>query len=156
MERIGDYEVLRQIGAGGMGEVYLAYDPRLERQVAIKRVREGHDSEHHRARFLREAKLAAGFVHPAIVQVFDLLEVDGIDHIVMEYVAGRSLRQVLEEDGPLPLERGLRVGRAVAEALAYAHRHRVVHRDVKADNVVLTHDGQAKVMDFGIARQVLP
>ncbi len=138
-----------------MGEVFLAYDPRLDRQVAIKRIRPdtGLEAEHRR-RLQREARVAAGLLHPAIVQVFDLLTIDDVDPIVMEYVPGTSLRRALDA-GPLPLAEGLRIAGAVADALAYAHQKGVVHRDLKSENVLLTPEGDAKIADFGIARRLV-
>ncbi|HEX6898923.1 MAG TPA: protein kinase [Thermoanaerobaculia bacterium] len=151
---IGPYQVLRRLGAGGMGEVFLAHDPRLERRVAIKRIRSESGSDPaRRARFLREARVAASLSHPALVQVFDLLEEDGADNIVMEYVAGSTLFELLRR-GPLPLAEGLRIAVAVADGLAYAHRQGVLHRDLKTENVLLTPEGEAKIADFGIARRL--
>jgi len=150
---IGPYRVIRRLGAGGMGEVFLAHDPRLDRPVAIKRIRSeiGTDPAR-RARFLREARVTASLSHPAIVQVFDLPSEGGADHIVMEYVAGTTLHRLLEQ-GPLPVSEGLPIALALAEGLACAHRHGVVHRDLKAENVLLTADGEPKIADFGIARR---
>ena len=151
---IGPYRVDRRLGGGGMGEVFLAWDPRLEREVAVKRIRSrreetGSDPER-RARFRHEARITAALNHPAIVQVFDLITEGDTDHLVMEYVPGLSLHQVLRQ-GPLPLARGLAVAEDVAEGLAYAHRRGVLHRDLKTENVLLTPDGEAKITDFGIA-----
>lgn len=151
---IGPYRVIRPLGGGGMGEVFLVYDPRLERQVAIKRIRAGSlPGSEPRARFLREARVAAALAHPAIVQVFDFLSEDGLDHIVMEYVPGSTLRQALAS-GPFPLEDGLAVALAIAQGLAYAHERGVVHRDLKTENVLLSPDGRVKIADFGIARRL--
>lgn len=151
---IGPYRVIRRLGDGGMGEVFLVYDPRLDRQVAIKRIRaeSGGDPER-RVRFLREARVAAALAHPALVQVFDLLSEDGLDHIVMEYVPGSTLRQALA-GGPFPLDEGLAVALPVAQGLAYAHERGVVHRDLKTENVLLSPDGRVKIADFGIARRL--
>jgi tetratricopeptide (TPR) repeat protein/tRNA A-37 threonylcarbamoyl transferase component Bud32 len=151
-ELIGPYQVIRRLGAGGMGEVFLAHDPRLDRPVAIKRIRGAGDPVR-RARFLREARLAAGLSHPAIVQVFDLVSEGGDDHIVMEHVAGTTLRERLQEEGPLRPAQGLPLAAAVAEGLAEAHRHGIVHRDLKSENVLLTAGGQPRIADFGIARR---
>jgi serine/threonine-protein kinase len=150
---IGPYRVIRRLGAGGMGEVFLAHDPRLDRPVAIKRIRsESGADPARRARFLREARVTAGLSHPAIVQVFDLPNEGGADHIVMEHIAGTTLRRRLES-GPLRLSEGLPLAVAVADGLACAHRHGVVHRDLKSENILLTADGQPKIADFGIARR---
>lgn len=155
-ETLGPYRILSRLGSGGMGEVLLAYDPRLERRVAIKRVRhQGGDDELRRARFQREARLAAGLAHPSIVQVFDLLTEGDEQLIVMEHVAGPTLRQLLDDEGPLPIAEGLKVGIAVARGLAHAHRHGVVHRDLKSENILLDEDAGAKITDFGIARLLL-
>jgi tetratricopeptide (TPR) repeat protein len=153
---VGPYRILRHLGAGGMGEVFLAHDPRLGREVAIKRLRpeSGLDPER-RARLLREARVAAALNHPSIVQVFDLLEEeDGTASIVMEYVPGPTLHQLLK-GGPPPVAEGLRLATAVAEGLACAHQRGVLHRDLKAENVLLPPEGPAKIADFGIARRVL-
>jgi serine/threonine-protein kinase len=155
-EHIGPYQVIRRLGAGGMGEVFLAHDPRLERQVAVKRIRtDGPPDPSLRARLRREARLAASLQHPAVVQVFDWVTEDGADHIVFELVPGTTLRQALaKRGGPLPLPEALTVAVRVAEGLAYAHRRGVVHRDLKTENVLLTEEGEAKISDFGIARRL--
>ena len=151
---IGPYQVIRPLGGGGMGEVFLVYDPRLERQVAIKRIRAADaPGSEPRSRFLREARVAAALAHPAIVQVFDLLSDDGLDYIVMEYVAGSTLRQALAA-GPFSRENGLAVALAIARGLAYAHEQGVVHRDLKTENILLGPDGRVKIADFGIARRL--
>ncbi len=153
---VGPYQVIRHLGAGGMGEVLLAYDPRLDRRVAIKRIRSDRAADGtRRARFQREARLAAALQHPAIVQVFDFVTGDGGEHIVMEYVPGTSLHATLDREGPMPLARGLGIARAVVRGLDYAHRHGVVHRDLKSENVLITAEGEAKIADFGIARRYL-
>src|SRR6185436_11509621 len=149
---IGPYRVIRPLGRGGMGEVFIAYDPRLDRQVAIKRIRPGSDDPERRARFLREARVTAALSHPCIVQVFDFPSEEGADHIVMEYVPGTSLRDLLQQ-GPLPLHARLQIAAAVAAGLAYAHRHGVIHRDLKTENVLVTPGGEVKIADFGIARR---
>jgi serine/threonine-protein kinase len=135
-----------------MGEVFLAWDDRLERPVAAKRVRpdKGAGSAR-RERFRREARAAAKLSHPNVVQVFDLVEGDG-DWIVMEYVQGRSLAEILRDSGPLPAGAAIDLARQVAEGLAAAHARGLVHRDLKAENVMVTPAGQAKILDFGLAR----
>lgn len=151
-ERIGAYRLVRRLGSGGMGEVFLAWDDRLERPVAAKRVRPDKESgSARRERFRREARAAAKLSHTNVVQVFDLVEGDG-DWIVMEYVQGRSLAEILRDAGPLPAGAAVDLARQVAEGLAAAHAQGLVHRDLKAENVMVTPAGQAKILDFGLAR----
>jgi tRNA A-37 threonylcarbamoyl transferase component Bud32/tetratricopeptide (TPR) repeat protein len=153
--KIGPYQLLRRLGAGGMGEVYLAYDERLDRQVAIKRIRsdKGPSSER-RERFRREARVAARLNHPAIVQIYDVLADGDVDSIVMEAVEGTDLRTLID-DRPVPLERAVAIARDVAAGLAEAHRLGIVHRDLKTENVLVTPAGHAKITDFGIAKSLL-
>lgn len=155
-EHLGPYRVIRSLGRGGMGEVFLAHDPRLDRRVALKRIhrQEMPDGTSAQARFRREARIAAGLDHPGIVRVHDLLEVDGDLVLVMEHVPGRTLRELVDEhpDG-LPVARATAVARAVVRALAHAHSKGVVHRDLKTENVLVTDEGNGvKIADFGIAR----
>ncbi len=159
IRRFGRYEVIRPLGRGAMGVVYLARDPQLERAVALKTVwwpeRRGDDERLRaevRARFLREARAAARFVHSSIVTVFDVGEEGDVTFIAMEYVAGRTLADLLAEEGPLPPARAAGLAASVADALAYAHAKGVVHRDVKPANLLVGGDGQVKVADFGIAK----
>ena len=154
--RLGPYEILAPIGAGGMGEVYKARDTRLERVVAIK-ILPAHVSSNPdlKARFEREARALSGFQHPHICTLYDVgrQEVpDGaVDYLVMEYLEGDTLAARLER-GPLPTAELLRVATAVADALDKAHRQGVVHRDLKPGNIVLTRSG-AKLLDFGLAKE---
>jgi serine/threonine-protein kinase len=155
-ERIGAYRIESRLGRGGMGEVFLAWDERLERRVAVKRIRLDADlPPSQRERFRREARSAARLSHPAIVQVHDLVSDEAGDAIVMEYVPGISLAERLAS-GPLAPAEALRCARQIAEGLAAAHQAGVIHRDLKAENVILTPGGQAKILDFGLARPVLP
>ena len=165
--RLGAYEILSPIGAGGMGEVYKARDTRLDRTVAVKVLprdvsadadpSKGSGSAQatlkadRRARFEREAKTVAGLSHPHICPLFDVGDHEGSMFLVMEYLAGQTLAERLEK-GPLPLERALAIAAEIAEALAAAHRQGVIHRDLKPGNVMLTPRGHAKVLDFGLAR----
>ena len=152
---VGPYRVTVPLGRGGMGEVYEAYDTRLERTVALKRVhlQGSGSSTSRRRRFRREARAAAGLGHPAIVQIYDILEQDGEDWLVMERVEGRTLSELVE-DGPLPEERALPLARQIAEGLAAAHERGVVHRDLKTENVIVTPEGRAKILDFGLAKRL--
>jgi serine/threonine protein kinase len=149
--RLGPYEILAAIGAGGMGEVYRARDTRLDRTVAIK-VLPAHVSADpdRQARFAREAKTIAGLNHPHICTLHDIGEHEGTTYLVMEHLTGETLAERLEK-GPLPLEQALTVATEIAEALAAAHRQGVVHRDLKPGNVMLTKGG-ATLLDFGLAR----
>jgi predicted ATPase len=154
-ERIGPYRIEARLGAGGMGEVYKAYDERLERWVALKRISPqlSRDAAAQRERLLREARASARLSHPAIVQVFDLMQVDGADCIVMELVEGTPLSSLLH-GGPLAWPRAVALAREIAAALGAAHAQRIVHRDLKTENVMVTPDGHAKVFDFGISKRV--
>src|SRR5881409_486786 len=149
--RLGPYEVIAPVGAGGMGEVYRARDTRLGRDVAVK-VLPSHLSENAeaRARFEREARVVSGLNHPHICVLHDLGREGEIDYLVMELVEGESLAQRIAR-GPLPTAEMLRLGAQIADALDRAHRAGVVHRDLKPGNVMLTKSG-AKLMDFGLAR----
>ena len=155
-EVIGDrYELEELVGSGGMSSVYRARDRLLERHVALK-VLHHHFTfdEEYVERFRREARAVAQLAHPNIVTVIDRGEADGRQFIVFEYIDGRSLKELLERDGPLPARRALALAIGVARGLAYAHEHGIVHRDVKPQNVLLNGDGRAKVTDFGIARSL--
>src|SRR5436305_5634330 len=152
---IGPDRVLKPLGAGGVGEGFLRYDERLERKVAIKRIRSGTGvTPERRERFRREARMAAKLNHPAIVQIYDVLTEGDESYIVMEHVEGTNLRRLLD-DGPLPVEEVVALARDVAEGLAEAHRQGIVHRDLKSENVLVTPEGRAKIADFGIAKRVL-
>ncbi len=151
--QIGPYKIRERLGVGGMGEVFAALDGKLGRLVAIKRVRpDAQATPSRRQRFLREAQLAARLNHPAIVQIYSLLEEGDDLYIVMEYVAGTTLRQRLASGGPLPPTELARIARALAEGLREAHRQGIIHRDLKTENVLLSSTGAVKMSDFGIAR----
>src|SRR5512137_50640 len=149
--RLGPYEILAPLGAGGMGEVYKARDTRLGRDVAIK-VLPAHLSANPeiRARFEREARAISQLNHPHICSLHDIGRQEGIDYLVMEYLEGETLAERLQK-GPLPAEQVLRYGIETAQALDCAHRSGIVHRDLKPGNIMLTKSG-AKLMDFGLAR----
>jgi len=153
--KLGPYEILAPLGAGGMGEVYRARDTRLNRTVAIKILPAQFTSDPvSKQRFEREAKTISGLNHPHICVLYDIGHQDGVDYIVMECVEGETLANRLEK-GPLPLEQVLKVGREIAEALDKAHRNGVVHRDLKPGNIMLTAAG-AKLLDFGLAKPAAP
>jgi serine/threonine protein kinase len=150
--RVGPYCVVRRIGSGGMGVVYLATDTRLERRVALKAFKRGRETslESERESMLREAKHAAGLNHPAIAALYDVGESDGIPFIAMEYIEGVGLRDALPRSG-FGLERTLAIATDLAGALAHAHAFGVVHRDLKPENLILTPTGSIKILDFGLA-----
>jgi serine/threonine protein kinase len=149
------YELDEVVGTGGMSSVYRAHDRLLERDVALKVLHEqfGEDGEHVE-RFRREARAVAQLSHPNIVTVIDRGEQDGRQFIVFEYVAGENLKSLVEREAPLPEDEAVELALQVARALAFAHDHGLVHRDVKPQNVLLTDLGEAKVTDFGIARSL--
>jgi serine/threonine protein kinase len=149
-DRLGPYEILAPIGAGGMGEVFKARDTRLGRDVALKvlpaRVADDPDR---RTRFETEARTVGALNHPGIVTLHDIGNENGIGYLVTEFIDGASLRQAR----PKGLRRQLDVAAQIAEALAAAHAAGVTHRDLKPENIMVTRDGRAKILDFGLARQ---
>ena len=153
---ISHYKVLEKIGQGGMGEVYLAQDTTLDRKVALKFLPEElRQDSTARKRFLREAKSAAALDHPFICHIHEIGEANGKDFISMEYIRGTTLQEKLGE-GPLPLRNVLETAGEIAEALEAAHEQGIVHRDLKPSNIMLTPKGHVKVMDFGLAKRVVP
>lgn len=162
-QRFGRYEILAELGRGGMGIVYKARDPKINRVVAVKTISlAGHalqDEKEYRERFFREAEAAGRLSHPGIVTIFDVGEEPETraPFIVMEYVPGQTLDKLLlsREDHKMPAEEALQLALEVAEALDCAHGQGVVHRDIKPANILLTKDGRAKIADFGIAKLTL-
>jgi serine/threonine-protein kinase len=149
----GRYRVISRLGSGGMADVYLAQDQLLGREVAVK-VLHSHFAEDHEfvERFRREASSAAALSHPNIVGIFDRGEWNGTYYIAMEYVAGRSLKAIVREEGPLDPARAIDIVVQILRAARFAHRRGVIHRDLKPHNVILDEEGRARVTDFGIAR----
>jgi serine/threonine protein kinase/tetratricopeptide (TPR) repeat protein len=155
-DRIGPYRVQEPIGAGGMGQVYRAHDTKLERDVAIKILPKAFVLDPDRlARFEREAKTLASLNHPHICTIHEVLNAGDQTCIVMEYIDGRPLATMIPHQRGLPVEVVVRYGSQIADALAHAHQRRIVHRDLKAANVVITTEGRAKVLDFGLATRVV-
>jgi serine/threonine-protein kinase len=149
---LGSYRVERLLGRGGMGAVFLAYDTTLHRQVAVKVIAHSPDSANVDTRVLREARNAAALNHPHICTILEVGHAAAVSFIAMEYVAGRSLRDVIDR-GALPLPDVLRFGMQAADALAYAHANGVIHRDFKAANVIVDDDNRLRVVDFGLAHR---
>ena len=154
-QRLGPYEILSAIGAGGMGEVYRAHDARLNREVALKVLPEIFASDPGRmARFEREARVLAALNHPNIAAIYGLEEFGSGRALVMELVTGETLADRIAK-GPIPLDEALPIAKQVAEALEYAHDHGVIHRDLKPANIKVTADGTVKVLDFGLAKALM-
>src|ERR1700732_1407597 len=151
--KLGSYEVVAPIGAGGMGEVYQAHDTKLGRDVAIKVLPEAfaHDSER-LARFQREAKMLAALNHPNIATIHELEQSNGTSYLVMELVSGETLAERIKREGAVPVEEALAICKQIAEALEAAHEKGIIHRDLKPANVKVTPEGKVKVLDFGLAK----
>jgi serine/threonine protein kinase len=152
-QRLGPYEILSAIGAGGMGEVYQAHDTKLGRDVAIKVLPEAfaHDAER-LSRFEREAKMLASLNHPNIATIHGLEQSNGTSYLVMELVSGETLAERVKRDGAVPMEEALAIAKQIAEALEAAHEKGIIHRDLKPANVKVTPEGRVKVLDFGLAK----
>ncbi|HSK02053.1 MAG TPA: serine/threonine-protein kinase, partial [Kofleriaceae bacterium] len=149
--RVGDFRIRGLLGEGAMGEVYLAQDLTLGRRVALKLFKRSVVQDDVAERFLEEARATASFNHPHIVTLHAVGEHLGRPYLALEYIDGESLRARLAA-GPLPVREALRHGRAVADAIAEAHRRGLVHADLKPENVVISRDGRVRVVDFGLAR----
>src|ERR1700674_5159572 len=147
--RLGSYEVVAQIGAGGMGEVYQAHDTKLGRDVAVKVLPEAfaHDPDR-LSRFQREAKMLASLNHPNIATIHGLEQSGGTSYLVMELVSGETLQDRVKRDAPVPIEEALAIAKQIAEALEAAHEKAIIHRDLKPANVKVTPEGKVKVLDF--------
>ena len=153
-ETFGRYRIVDTLGSGGMGVVYRAHDPTLDREVALKLLNGlALDSEASRNRFLREARALSHLNHPHICTIYEIGEADGRTFIAMEYVKGRPLSSVIPPGG-LAIETMVRYGVQIATAIGHAHEHGIVHRDLKSANVVVTPESSVKVLDFGLAKHL--
>src|SRR5947209_4323941 len=154
--RLGPYEILSAIGAGGMGEVYRARDTTLNRDVAMKVLPESFASDPDRlARFTREAQTVASLNHPNIAHIHGLQESGGVRALVMELVEGEDLSQRVAR-GAIPIDEALPIAKQIAEALEAAHEQGIIHRDLKPANIKVTSGGTVKVLDFGLAKLAAP
>src|SRR5688572_15245712 len=151
--RLRQYLITASLGRGGMGEVWLARDTTLERDVAIKTLPGAADADAaiRKERFFREARAASALNHPNIITIYEINADQGVDFIAMEYVNGRTLADMLQH-GPLPFDSVHRLAHQIAEAVGRAHRAGIVHRDLKPRNIMVTNDGLVKVLDFGLAK----
>lgn len=155
INQLGRYEILGELGHGAMGVVYKARDPLIDRVVAIKTINLGlalDEKKEYEERFYQEAKAAGRLSHPNIVTIYDVGKSGDIAYIAMEFLQGRELRDILNDGELLPVDRTLNIVAQVAQGLAYAHEHDIVHRDVKPANIMVGDDGHVKITDFGIAR----
>jgi len=155
ISHLGRYEIVGELGQGAMGVVYKATDPLIDRIVAIKTITLSlaqEEREEYEARFYQEAKAAGRLSHPNIVTIFDVGRSGDIAYIAMEFLQGRELRDILNDEKLLPVDQVLDIVAQVALGLAYAHEHGIIHRDVKPSNIMVLRDGHAKITDFGIAR----
>src|SRR6478672_11470310 len=154
--RLGPYEILSALGAGGMGEVYRARDTRLERAVAIKVLPQAFATDTERvARFAREARTLASLNHPHIAALYGLEDADGVKALVMELVEGEDLSQRIAR-GAISIDEALPIAKQIVEALEAAHEQGIIHRDLKPANIKVREDGTVKVLDFGLAKAMEP
>ncbi len=153
---VSHYRIIGTLGAGGMGEVYLAVDLKLDRRVAIKVLAASFSSDPDRLRrFLREAKLTSALNHPHIAQIYEIGEENGASFLVLEYIEGDTLRDLINR-GPLPVSQVVKLALELADALAEAHSRGIIHRDLKLENIMVTRRGHAKILDFGLAKVQTP
>ena len=149
----GRYKIVKELGRGGMGVVYKTQDTKLKREVALKSLAPGLMGDETKVRFVREAQAAAALNHPNICTVYEIDEAEGISFIAMEYVEGRTLKEKIEMR-PLNIDEALKIAIQIADGLRHAHDKDIVHRDIKSSNIMINKNGQAKVMDFGLAKLV--
>jgi serine/threonine-protein kinase len=155
ISQLGRYQIISELGQGAMGVVYKAKDPLIDREVAIKTINLSlaqEEREEYEARFYQEAKAAGRLSHPNIVTIYDVGRTEDIAYIAMEYLQGRELRDILNDNRILPIGQVIDIISQVALGLSYAHEHEIVHRDIKPSNVMVIRDGHVKITDFGIAR----
>ena len=155
ISQLGRYNIIGELGQGAMGTVYKAVDPLIDRIVAIKTINLGlalDEKDEYESRFYQEAKAAGRLSHPNIVTIYDVGKSGEIAYIAMEFLQGRELRDMLNDGKKMPVEQVINVVAQVAQGLAYAHEHGIVHRDVKPSNIMIVRDGHVKITDFGIAR----
>ncbi|MCX7192202.1 MAG: serine/threonine-protein kinase [Proteobacteria bacterium] len=155
ISQLGRYEVISELGQGAMGVVYKARDPLIDRVVAIKTINLGmaqDEEDEYEGRFYQEARAAGRLNHPNIVTIYDVGKSGEIAYIAMEFLQGCELRDLMRENGRLPVDQVLDIVAQVAQGLAYAHEHEIVHRDIKPSNIMVIRDGHVKITDFGIAR----
>ena len=155
ISQLGRYNIIGELGQGAMGTVYKAVDPLIDRIVAIKTINLSlamDEKDEYESRFYQEAKAAGRLSHPNIVTIYDVGKSGEIAYIAMEFLQGRELRDVLNDGKRMPVEQVINVVAQVAQGLAYAHEHGIVHRDVKPSNIMIVRDGHVKITDFGIAR----
>ena len=156
-ERLGRFKILGVLGQGAMGIVYKAIDEKIDRLVAIKTLQSGQDLPEdklaeYKERFVHEAQYAGKLSHPNIVTIYDVGEEEHVSYIAMEYVDGRTLEQVIENDSDMSVRRMIEIMTEICDGMAFAHKHGVIHRDIKPSNIIITQNGHAKIMDFGIAK----
>src|SRR5271163_3702052 len=152
--KLGAFEIVAPLGAGGMGEVYRARDTRLERTVAIKLLPTEFSANSNRLhRFADEARSASALNHPNIVTIYELGQEGATPYIAMELVEGQTLRELLDS-GVLPMRKTIEIAAQIAEGLTKAHEARITHRDLKPENLMISHDGFVKILDFGLAKHV--
>lgn len=152
---IGDYLLTDFLGAGGMGEVYLAVHRKIDRVAAIKVLTCFNTQAKDNQRFLNEARIQAGLHHPNIVTLYDFIEFEGRPCIIMEYVDGRTLYEHIQSRGPLPINEAVTLFLAIVQAIAYVHQRGILHRDIKSNNIKINSSGQVKLLDFGIAKDTV-
>jgi serine/threonine protein kinase len=155
ISNLGRYEVLGELGQGAMGVVYKARDPLIDRVVAIKTINLSlamDEKDEYEGRFYQEARAAGRLNHPNIVTIYDVGKSGDVAYIAMELLEGRELRDIMNEGALLPVDQVLNIAAQVAQGLAYAHEHEIIHRDVKPSNIMVIRDGHVKITDFGIAR----